>query len=87
MGQFRTEASAQEKIIQEQKMRIKELEYMIRFLEKENSLLNELADALKKENKMLQEHLEEYTGLMRRMMEDVSGEKNNSRYGKEREKP
>lgn len=70
IGQRKT---PQDMIIQEQKMRIKELEHMASLLEKENSLLNELADALKKENEMLKGYLAEYTGLMRQMMDDVCG--------------
>lgn len=85
MAQYRTEDIPQEKILQEQKMRIKELEHMISLLEKENSLLGELADALKKENETLQGHLEEYAGLMRRMMDDVSGGENGSSCRKEDE--
>lgn len=59
-----------EKAIKKQEECIREMEQVISLLEKENSLQRQLIEKLQEENLMLQKHVDDYSGTMRKMLED-----------------
>lgn len=62
-----------EKTIKRQEEYIREMEQAVSLLEEQNSLQKQLIEELKKENRMLQKHVNAYSSAMRRMLEDFHG--------------
>lgn len=59
-----------EKAIKKQEERIREMEQIISLLEEENSLQGQLIEKLQEENRMLEKHVNDYSGAMRQMLKD-----------------
>ena len=59
-----------EKALKKQEERIGEMEQIISLLEEENSLQKQLIEKLQEENQMLKKHMDDYSGAVRRMLED-----------------
>ena len=62
---------SQEKTEKLQEERIREMEQVISFLEKENSLQKQLIEKLEEENRTLQEQAWKYLETMRQMLKDI----------------
>jgi uncharacterized coiled-coil protein SlyX len=58
------------KALQKQEERIQEMEHVISLLEEQISLQEQLIEGYKEENQMLQKHMEKYTALVHRMLQD-----------------
>lgn len=53
-----------------QEERIRELEQVLSLLEEENSLQRQLIEKLEEENRMLQKHVDDYSGAVHQMLKD-----------------
>lgn len=60
-----------EKARKKQEERIREMEQVISLLEEENSLQRKLIEKLTEENRMLQKHLDDYSGVMQKMLKEL----------------
>lgn len=59
-----------ETAMKKQEERIRELEQVISLLDEENSLQRQLIENLEEENRMLQKHVDDYSGAMRQILGD-----------------